>query len=509
MKVLFIGSSSLGPRYIMSLLKQNGHEAVGIYQGIDDYLGEPSSGFNEPISMEKLSKEKPDIIGFSIDSICYIRSLEMARKAKVSLPSAFVIFGGVHPTILPDQVIANEFVDAVCLGEGEHPMLELCNTMQRGEDYRDISNLWVKADETVVRNPLRPYVQDLDAIEMDREGLYYYGVFTGRGCTGNCSFCNTPAMRKTGATGKYLRKRSVENVLDEIDVLLETNKKLEAAQRKVRFVANIRGIGELKKSLSSRNSENTATENFQWLVRVLGSRAVSMLRRSKPEIRFKDDSFLTVKEWFLEFAQRYSKRFPRLPYLCNARADEIDEEVGEWLRKSGCQSVGLGFECGNEVYRNKVLKKRISNRDILSAVGVLSKNNVPILGQWMVGMPGETIENVLESIELSVRIGDIPQVHIAVPFPKSEMHQLAVDMGLISEDYIPDEGTYAIDFLFHEGDTKKMMRLLYLIFNFKDVYVPRDYELLKHVGRLGKFANQKLGRIVLSEIGIDLSAGST
>lgn len=502
MKVLFIGSSSLGPRYIMDLLKANGHRAVGIHQGVDDYLGEPSAGFNRPISLDDLLKENPDVIGFSVDSICYRKSLEMARKVKASLPNAFIIFGGVHPTILPEQVIANEFVDAICLSEGEHPLLELCNAMQKGEDYQDIRNLWVKREGTIFKNPLRPYVQDLDRLDMDRDSLHYYGVFTGRGCTGNCSFCSTPAMKKAGATGKYLRKRSVEKVLDEIDVLLETNRKLELRKRKIEVAAGMRMIGSSLRSRGFKASIATGIKKFPSFIKVLRSRRMPKGERLKPAIRFKDDSFLSVKEWFLEFAERYSKRFPGLPYMCNARPDEIDEEVGKWLRRSSCQSVGLGFECGNEVFRSRILKKRISDHDILLAAEILRRNNIPILGQWMIGMPGETIENVLESLELSTRIGDIPQVHVFVPFPKTDMHQLAVDLGLIKEDYIPDQGTYALDFLLHEGDTKRMMRLLYLIFNFKDVSVPRDYELLKYVGRLGKFADRKLGQIVLDEIGI-------
>lgn len=465
MKVLFVGSSSMGPRYIMGLLKKNGHSASGIYQGIDEYLCGRASGFEPPISLDKLIGMAPDIIGFSVDSSSYMKSVGMAEKIKAVAPDAFIIFGGVHATILPEEVIARSPVDAVCLGEGEYPMLELCEAMETKNKITDIRNLWIKdKDGAVHRNPMRPYAQDLDALEMDREGLCYYGIFSGRGCIGNCSFCNTPAIKRAGATGRYLRKRSVDNVLNEIALTLGINRR----HLLKKYIANPQNIGLFHELLASLY---------------------------KPSIRFKDDSFLAKKDWFIEFARKFSKRFPGLSYMCNARADEVDEEVGEWLRRSRCERVGIGFECGNEEYRNNILKKNVTNEEIVRCVDILKRNKVQVLGQWIIGLPGETVHNAIESLQFSIKIGDIPQVHIAQPYPKTEMHNQAVQMGLIDEKYIPESGVYT-DFIFHKGEAEKAMRLIYNLFSFKDLRVPKDFDIFSHLGRLRVFAGKKLGDVL-------------
>lgn len=390
----------------------------------------------------------------------------MAEKVKRAVPDVFIIFGGVHPTIFADEVISHKFIDAICLGEGEYPMLELCNAMHAGKDISNIRNLWIKdLDGTIHKNPSRTYVQDLDALKMDREGLFYYGIFSGRGCIGNCSFCNTPAIKRSGGTGKYLRKHSVDYILDEIKAVLRNNIKYMVR----RFISNPRDL--------------------RWVFRLTHA-----IRR--PSVRFKDDSFLASKSWFLDFAKGFSKRFRKVTYLCNARADEIDEQVGELLRKSRCERVGIGFECGNEKYRNDILNKRVSNEDIISCSKILRRNKIPILGQWMIGLPGETIGDVIESLELSMKIGDIPQIHIAQPFPKTEMHRQAVEMGLIDEDYIPSQGVYS-DIVLHNGEIKQVMKMVYRLFSLKDMKVPEDLEIFNHTGRLRDLANMRLGDIML------------
>lgn len=465
MKVIFVGSSSMGPRYIMGLLKKHCHSASGIYQGIDEYLCGRASGFEPPISLDKLIGMAPDIIGFSVDSSSYMRSVDMAEKIKAAVPGAFIIFGGVHATILPEAVIAQRPVDAVCLGEGEYPMLELCEAMKAKTDITNIRNLWIKdKNGTVHRNPMRPYEQDLDALEMDREGLYYYGIFSGRGCIGNCSFCNTPAIKRAGASGRYLRKRSVDKVLDEITFTLKINRRYLLDK----YMANPLNSGLLYELFAACY---------------------------KPSIRFKDDSFLAKKDWFIEFARKFAGRFPGVSYMCNARADEVDEDVGEWLRRSRCERVGIGFECGNEKYRNNILKKNITNDKIIRCVDILRRNKVQVLGQWIIGLPGETLHNAIESLQLSIKIGDIPQVHIAQPFPRTEMHNQAVQMGLIDERYIPESGVYA-DFIFHKGESEKAMRLIYNLFSFKDLRVPKDFEIFSHLGRLRVFADKTLGDVL-------------
>ena len=147
------------------------------------------------------------------------------RRLNIAGFSALLIlFGGIHPTIAPDSVINHRAVDIICLGEGEYPVLDLCEALESGENITDIANIWVKKNGMIHKNPIRDYPQDLDNLSLDREGISYMGIFSGRGCYGSCSFCNTPTVRKIRGKSGYFRKRSVANVLDEVEEILSSVK---------------------------------------------------------------------------------------------------------------------------------------------------------------------------------------------------------------------------------------------------------------------------------------------
>ncbi|MEE9175743.1 MAG: radical SAM protein, partial [Thermodesulfobacteriota bacterium] len=358
-RVLLISSASIGPLFISALLKKEGHIVRRLYQGYKEYLGEPSAPFLPPLTEEELRKFRPDVIGFSVDTSCFDRAVEMAAEIKTILPSVYIVFGGPHPTVCPDEAIGKAPVDAICVGEGEYAMLELCNEIQVQKTPITVKNLWVQHNGEIYKNPQRPYVQDLDSIPMDREGIWYTGIYTGRGCVGRCTFCNVPTIRKCGPGGKYFRKRSFESVLDEVQIVYE--------------------------SILKRRS--------------LASIVYKLLGRKKwvEPLRFKDDTFLGDRKWFLEFAKRLRKRFPNLTYLCQATANEIDEEVADWLKKSGCVQVLLGLETGSAKLRNDLLRKNVTDKQISTACKLLREQGIQILGSWMYGLPGETFSDMLRT----------------------------------------------------------------------------------------------------------------
>ena len=209
----------------MGLLKKNGITCLGVYQGIQTLLGDGQMiFFDPPISLAELKEVSPDIVAFSCSSSEFQEQLSMAQQVKKTLPDAKIIFGGIHPTIDPESVIRHQAVDIICLGEGEYPMLELCKALENGDDITGIKNLWIKNGDKIIRNNLRPYAENLDELGLDREGIIYWGIYSGRGCKGNCFFCNTPTIKKLGAGGTYFRKRSIENVLDEVDEVIRLYK---------------------------------------------------------------------------------------------------------------------------------------------------------------------------------------------------------------------------------------------------------------------------------------------
>ena len=125
----------------------------------------------------------------------------------------------------------NDFVDMVCVGEGEYPLLELVETMERGETNHSIGSIWFKENGKIIKNEIRNTVTDLDELPMPAKDLYYsksthfskcYYIMASRGCAYSCSFCFHSYMRElTRDKGKYLRFRSVDKVISELKMAKE------------------------------------------------------------------------------------------------------------------------------------------------------------------------------------------------------------------------------------------------------------------------------------------------
>ena len=147
-----------------------------------------------------------DIIGITATSGTYTLGLECSKIIKKHFPGKIIIFGGIHPTICPDEVIKEPSVDIICVGEGEDVLLELCETLQKKKPINKIKNLWVKDKENpdiIYKNPLRDLkdlntlpVQDFsDFNEYDfyrhLDGKTYKMLNTeiSRGCVFKCSYC--------------------------------------------------------------------------------------------------------------------------------------------------------------------------------------------------------------------------------------------------------------------------------------------------------------------------------
>jgi len=145
--------------------------------------------------------------------------------------------------LCPDEVISVNGVDIVCVGEGELPMIDLCNALEKGEDFSKIKSLWGKKRgmglNKIIKNELMPLVEDLDVFPFpDREFCNYNdlllnhsyegyeqeaAVKKGRGCAFKCAYCSNATLRNLYSDkGSYVRSRSVENVISELRYLKES-----------------------------------------------------------------------------------------------------------------------------------------------------------------------------------------------------------------------------------------------------------------------------------------------
>lgn len=340
-------------------------------------------------ALEEIVAYHPAILCFS----CMTGEQEwVSRKAqevRQRLPNLFTIVGGPHPTFFP-EMITLEGIDAICRGEGEGALLELAEYLEAGKKPTEIRNLVVKTPAGVVRNPLRPLVENLDDLPFpDRTHYERYPVarknpfkifISSRGCPFRCTFCFNHAFHGLyGPAAKFIRRRSVDNLLREIEQ-----------------VQDVSGIGE---------------------------------------IRFSDDHFALDGEWLKRFAPEYKRRIGR-PYSINARVDSLDEEKIRLLAKSGCRLVCFGVESGREDLRNQVLKKQISDRQLFQVAGWLKKHGIAFLSSNIIGLPDEAPSDAWKTIEMNQALGtDLPWYSLMQYFPGTEIFDDARRRNLIPEDF--------------------------------------------------------------------------
>ncbi|MBI4319110.1 MAG: cobalamin B12-binding domain-containing protein [Chloroflexi bacterium] len=366
-----------GIGYLSSVLKEKGHHTSLVYA-----QQEPTK---ERFLAEVLGNHA-DLVGFSstTNQFSYVRA--WASWLKEAAPEIHTICGGVHPTLVPETVIAEPGIDTVCVGEGEYPLLELAESLQAGQRPVQIANLWLKRDGTIIRNPLRPLIQDLDQLPFaDRElfGLSdilkandgWLDIMAGRGCPYDCSYCCNPSLKQTfRGKGKYVRFRTVPNLLAEIDHLSRTY--------------------------------TYHTLNFQ------------------------DDVFTLDHRWTLEFCRAYRASFDT-PFWINARVERIlEENVVRALAGAGCKGVRIGVESGNERIREELLSRKISDASITRAFGLFKKHHLQTYTCNMLGLPDENLEMIQQTIALNRRLSPASlQFSVFYPYPMTRLHDLAVAKG--------------------------------------------------------------------------------
>lgn len=212
--------TSLG--MLASYLMSSGIENVNI---IDEQIHPLDNG---NLSNLIMGLQKPRIIGISVLTLNCGRAYELAGEIKKIYQESTIVLGGIHPTVVTDEVLAKEGIDIVIRGEGEETFKELAQLILGRKDYKNIQGISYKQNGKCVHNPDRPLIQDLDLIPpfpyfMFEKDLDKYpnfsGIFGSRGCPYQCSFCSSRSI-----SGKKYRYHSVERIIHEIKTLVRRYK---------------------------------------------------------------------------------------------------------------------------------------------------------------------------------------------------------------------------------------------------------------------------------------------
>jgi len=163
---------------------------------------------------------------------------------------------------------------------------------------------------------------------------------------------------------------------------------------------------------------------------------VLSMYRDVESIHFHDDTFIINKPWVKQFCTEYRDHF-QLPLLINARADLIDQEVVGWLRDAGCSEIKIGVEHGNEHIRNHIMKRKMTNEQIINAFKIIKSAGIKAWAYNMIGLPEETKMTIMDTVKLNKEIEpDKFFISIFYPYKGTALYEYCKERGLLTDQTV-------------------------------------------------------------------------
>jgi len=372
---------SLGLGIISALLKKEGHQVR---------LIDTTFKISNKEIIKIIRSFNPDLIGVTAATNDLHNAIRICKLIK-EIKDVPIICGGYHATVAPNDILKKDCFDIVAIGEAEHSVLELIKSIEKGKINYKIKNLWFKKDNKIIKNELRELNQDLDKLPFSDRKIFKYQKYinsnrglatfiSSKGCPFECSYCiNKVLMNKYKGKGKYLRFRSINNLLKEIKEVL-SNYKVK-------------------------------------------------------EIEFYDDTFTLNKERIKEFCKKYSKEI-EVPFYINARVNAVTKEDFVLLKKAGCVRVSIGIESGDPYIRNEILKRNQTDEQIINTFRWAKEAGLKTYSFNMIGVPYENEDSIKKTIELNRKVkADYIGVSIFNAFKGTELYNLCIKNNWLKNTY--------------------------------------------------------------------------
>lgn len=366
----------------------------------------------EGLSLEQTLKEvcnyAPDVIGITMLTPVYPRAKELCLAIKKSL-NTFVIGGGVHCTLMPEETLRDTGIDLVVTGEGELTFKELINILSQGKSIEDVKGIAYLKDGKFIKTDRRPFMENLDTLPYPARHLLplrkYTGsqgargsvttaVMTSRGCPFDCLFCSVKATW----TRKF-RQRSPENVVGE-------------------FVEIYNKFG-IK------------------------------------EISFNDDLLTTNRKWLVKFCEGLKATKIDFSWRCLSRTDTIDRDLLRLMKEAGCHTIAFGVESGNQEVIDTI-KKKINLAEVKDIFNLVKEVGIDIWAFFMLGNLGENRSTIRDTMNLAKELNpDTVSFSIAMPIPGSDFYSIAVEKNMMPSDFDWSQFDYNHDALIGTEDMSR------------------------------------------------------
>lgn len=373
----------LGITYIGAYLRKMGHHVMFR----DSYF------WNDDCDdvIRYIARKQPDIIGVSCLTANGKYVYRLCKEVKKRFPNILICLGNIHASVFSDFYLKNNAADIVSHGEGEHAMLEICNTFQKQGTFENIKGISWKHDGRIIDNEPRdfiknldhlpfPYMEDINYHDYPRLKTYkepYIPIFSSRGCVNKCTFCAVHG-------GQKYRARTAGNVIEEIEFYLKRYK-ID------RFV-------------------------------------------------FEDPLFIANRERISEFCDLLREKKLKIKWGGEGHVNCISEPLLRKMAAHGCESLAFGIESGNQNIL-KMVRKNTKIKDIKEKIKLAAQYIPNVAGLFIIGLPGDTYGTIMETIQFSLELPlNSVQFSMFTPYPGSELYAKLSNEGKIKVNMDDLEG---------------------------------------------------------------------
>jgi anaerobic magnesium-protoporphyrin IX monomethyl ester cyclase len=367
----------IGLGYLHSFIESKGHNVTTLF--LNDY--DPDECINT--SMRVIDDVNPDVIGLQIMTSNRGYSFRLIEQINKIFPDKRIIVGGIHVTVMYEQILEKyPFLIAV-LGEGELTFSELIDNCKSIEN---IDGIAFNHNGKILKTKERALIENLDELPFPKHEIFFNeerkcgGILTSRGCPFSCTFCCLCSISQ-----RKVRFRSVNNVVDEIEYLTKKFPEMSSL----------------------------------WI---------------------HDDSFFLDNNRVIAICNEIVNRGIKIEFICSGRMSPLKQQMVNALEKAGFTEILFGLESGaKEILRT--VKKAITKKDAINAIKLFSKSSIRVSTLLIVGLPGETIKTVKETIELIQTLQKIKYIWFGneimklLIYPGTEVYELAKNKGVIDDDY--------------------------------------------------------------------------
>jgi anaerobic magnesium-protoporphyrin IX monomethyl ester cyclase len=365
-------STLLGIGYLAAVLEKNQYEV--------DVIDCQTLKLSYEQFRSEISKRQPNMVGITSTTLTYKSALHIAKIAKEVYPNCLTILGGCHATFWDDKALQEcPHLDIIVRKEGENTLLELVQRIEAGKSYHDVLGTTCRKNDQILKNPDRPYIENLDELpfpahhlwpieRLKKHGKATFPMMTSRGCVYWCDFCTAVRM-----FGRKYRMRSPKNVVDELEFVNKTY----------------------------------GADHFD----------------------FYDDAFTVDQHRTEEICREIRKRKLNIKWNCETRVDMVTKELLLKMRKAGCRDVWFGVESGSQQVLDD-MSKGISINQTIRAFNWAKEAGIMIVASVILGFPGETKETAWETVKFVEKIKPTDVgYYVATPYPGTPLYDLVKKNG--------------------------------------------------------------------------------